>query len=499
MPPQQGLLAGFATGLLYLRRHLQIARPEQPVEIIDLSLVEDDLIEDNLSGLSGADAIVFGITTTTATYQAALKVAHKVKKLYGRRAVVLFGGHHASADAKVILDSHPGVVDFIIRGEGEIALQHFLDTWPNVEETPNLVHRNASGELRFVPEAPLLDGAALDKLTLDARWFIEQGHPGKFDHFTYVSARGCPLKCKFCAVANQAIRGKSPDTIADEIRAIVQQGFDRIAIEDNFFAHTSVRTRAVCSALKQLREDGVRFTWDCQTRVESAARVGTAELLAESGCEAVYLGVEALTPAALRFLGKTAAPDRYVETLCSTVVPNLLAAELGVYLNLQFGLPQDTNDFEGAAPILRRIAAHALAHGAAVTIFPQLFVVYPGTAHFAELTASGILWPTAAEDFTDWEQHESALTDWISRYFAHGVGGIPLGVLNMKELEKRRFELDTTRTLLVQSALAAVEAIPGLAVFKYTNYLAPIPNELAAPAAGPLSPLQSLPMSSSMH
>ena len=41
MPPQAGLLAGFASGLLSMRRYLGLHRPEQWVDILDLSAIDE--------------------------------------------------------------------------------------------------------------------------------------------------------------------------------------------------------------------------------------------------------------------------------------------------------------------------------------------------------------------------------------------------------------------------------------------------------------------------
>lgn len=475
MPSQVGLLAGFATGLLYLRRHVERRLPGQTVEILDFSNEEDGLVGERLKEIQGrgVKSVIFGVTTTTATYQAALEVAGRAKAIFGNDACIVFGGHHASADAAMVLNTHQ-TVDYIIAGEGEAALVEFLGRWPKVEATPGLVWRDGGSIRHNAAPTPLVT-SDLDQLTVDDRWFIEPICPGKFEHFTYVSARGCPLKCKFCSVANQSIRGKSPGVIANEVRMIVEKGYRRIAVEDNFFAASPARTKAVCSALRDLRRQGLEFSWDCQTRVEAAARAGTAAMLAEAGCDAAYLGVEALTEGALTFLGKAPNAERYVRLLRDVAVPALLDAGVGVYLNLQFGLPAEAAASQrDMIEILRSVGAKAAALGRSVTIFPQLFVLYPGTQHWSVYLEQGVVRADVFEAYTKWEIDEVVLTTWMGRHFAHGIGGIPLGLLVRDKLVANEFVLDERALIEVATALGEVDELEGVQVFRYAKHLAPL-------------------------
>ena len=187
-------------------------------------------------------------------------------------------------------------------------------------------------EVHLAPEDPRrldLDRRALSKLlrTLpDIR-------------VTYVSARGCPLKCSFCAVRASKIRAKSIPTVIEDLRYLVlQQGHHSIAIEDNFFAHQPRRTLELCAAIEQLQAEKP-FVWDCQTRVESMCRADVVSAMAGANCDAVNLGVESLVPDHLTFLGKTLKPDKYLQLLEEQAVPLMLGAGMAVNINLQLGIP----------------------------------------------------------------------------------------------------------------------------------------------------------------
>jgi radical SAM superfamily enzyme YgiQ (UPF0313 family) len=362
-------------------------------------------------------------------------------------------------------------------GEGEIPMTEFLQTFPNVCSTPGLAFLH-NGVFHQNPAPPLLNEKQLDSIPMVFEDRGVMGTPGKFDHVTYVSARGCPLKCAFCSVSNQRIRAKSVARVVAEIRQLVDLGFSRIAIEDNFFAHTPQRTTELCETLARLRRAGVKFTWDCQTRIESMDRPGLVELMQRAGCEAVYLGVESVNSDQLRYLNKTPNPDRYLERLEFKVVPRLLESDIKCYINLQFGQPGENEDHhEKTLAFMERLGNAAANRGEEITIFPMLHVVYPGTAHFLSGVRLRTFPPNVFEPFTAWESNHTPVLNWLGRHFAHGTGGIPVGILNPTALRTGRFDaemgqiVEPKAVFSIDSILADLDGLPGIRVFKYGNYL----------------------------
>ena len=108
--------------------------------------------------------------------------------------------------------------------------------------------------------------------------------------------------------------------------------------------HASV-TRELCHAIADYRRrTGNYFTWDCQTRVESMRAKDIIVSMEEAGCDAVYLGVEALVEEHLKYLAKTPSPENYIQILTNQVVPNLMETKIDCYINLQLGLPDETRE-----------------------------------------------------------------------------------------------------------------------------------------------------------
>ncbi|MBX3451340.1 MAG: cobalamin-dependent protein, partial [Planctomycetaceae bacterium] len=301
-PPQQGLLEGFSSGLVALANFASTKLPSVNIRLMDLGLADEDGLKCQIQqAVSESAGILFvGITTTTASYQSALKVADLFKRT-SPKCLVVFGGHHASAQSNVILNHH-AYIDCVVRGEGEIALVELITRYPRLDEVPSLTYRSGLEVKENPHEAPRLSTEALDGIPPTYQGWGLRSAPGKFDHTTYVSARGCPLRCAFCAVSNAAIHNKSIPSVIRDLRVLVgDMGYKRIAIEDNFFAHSPKRTIDLCQAIEELQRE-LPFQWDCQTRVESYKNENVVDAMERAGCEAVYLGVESLDPEHLLYL-----------------------------------------------------------------------------------------------------------------------------------------------------------------------------------------------------
>ncbi|MFH0826121.1 MAG: radical SAM protein [Pseudomonadota bacterium] len=480
MPPQQGLLNGFAAGLISLANFVEARMPDVRAKILDLSVHSFNRANMEITHFMAREqekATFVGITTTTASYQSALEIARFVKQA-APRAVVVLGGHHASTDPEIVLRSHPDLIDLIVVGEGERSLCELIRHYPSLKPVPGLAFLDDEGRFIHTDAPPLLSQDELDSIPITYGNNGLIGTPGKFDHATYVSARGCPLRCAFCAVGNDSIRAKSIPAVVRDIEVLLDMGFCRIAIEDNFFAHSPSRTQEICEALAEIkqRRNGA-FAWDCQTRVESLARKDTIELMAKAGCEAVYIGVESVHPEQLAYLNKTKNPSKYLATLTQVVVPALLDTDIACYLNLQFGLPDETEDHERATcGILASLGRLADARGKIITVFPQLYVVYPGTTHFQQGVSQGRFPRDVFETFTKWEFRQTSVLYWLGEHFAHGTGGIPDGILKPEVLRNGSFEdvdevVDAKTICRISAALRAIDRIRGVHTFNYGDYI----------------------------
>jgi radical SAM superfamily enzyme YgiQ (UPF0313 family) len=476
LPPQQWLLEGFSSGLVALASYVNRHLPECEIHVLDLSHTSsrnlEIVIQKALAHFNLAPLI--GITTTTASYQSSLETA-AVCKQFSPDCKIILGGHHTKSQESLILKRHRGVIDFISSGEGEITLLRLLKEYPDVSRIPGLTYLSIDGEVVKNPPAPALEEAELDKISVDFRGLEITALPGKFDHVTYVSARGCPLQCSFCAVANERIRAKTIPCVIEDLRHLSRDlGYTSIAIEDNFFAHSPARSIALCEAITKLqRQERAAFRWDCQTRVESMRRPDILAAMTRANCEAVYLGVEALEEKQLLYLGKTSHPGDYLDLLEQRVIPQLLHSPINCYINLQLGVPGETEaDWQKTLARLRRLGQLAYSKDKNILVFPQLFVIYPGTRHYIEGVTQGRFPYDVFESFTAWEYNETPIRRFLGEEFAHGTGGVPEGILVTEHLRSgQNYQVRLESVIRVVQQLRDMDEIPGITVFRYGRYL----------------------------
>jgi anaerobic magnesium-protoporphyrin IX monomethyl ester cyclase len=132
------------------------------------------------------------------------------------------------------------------------------------------------------------------------------------DTFIPVQAgQGCGFDCHFCDFRGlRPLRIRPIDSILAEIRSIPpRHGIRKIYFtDDNLFAYTE-RTLTMCRAII---DAGMPVRWRGMARV-SAITPESAQLLAQSGCVELLLGIESGDPQMLARMGKESSPEAILQ------------------------------------------------------------------------------------------------------------------------------------------------------------------------------------------
>jgi hypothetical protein len=151
-----------------------------------------------------------------------------------------------------------------------------------------------------------------------------------------------------------------------------------------------------------------------------------------------------------------------------------LNSSISCYFNLVFGVPDETSlQIDENIANMARLGMQAARSGKKITVFPQLFVVYPGTDHFSRYRALRVLPEDAFESFTLWESQQKPVLKWLGETFAHGTGGIPLGLLDEAELWAGMYKIREERVHQVSDTIRRLSILPGVAVFQYGQCIVP--------------------------
>ncbi len=185
----------------------------------------------------------------TAYAPQALQLARLLKRHL--KVPILLGGSHVSAQAESLL-ALP-FVDFVIRGEGERPIVHFVEAWlggKRFDRVPNLGFKkgnrwqlNAIEENFPVDDLPFPDFSDLN---------LERYTFGRQKLSFVISSRGCPYRCAFCSVHQtfgRQFRFRSVENILREVQLRVAQGVRVIDFEDDNLTLNVKRFENLCQEL----------------------------------------------------------------------------------------------------------------------------------------------------------------------------------------------------------------------------------------------------------
>lgn len=234
--------------------------PDIEVEYIELPQ------PDSVSSLPGDFDVV-----AISSFSAQIKEAYRLADRYRAAGVtVILGGLHVSACP----DEAAAHADAVVIGEGEPVWPELVDDLRRNALQPRYDARGQSFDLRAapMPRFELLD-------------------PNRYNRITVQTQRGCPFRCEFCAASmriSPQFKTKPIDRILAEIHRIKEvwpRPFIELA-DDNTFA-SKAHGRALARALIP---EGLK--WFTETDISVADDPELLELLRESGCTQLLIGLE---------------------------------------------------------------------------------------------------------------------------------------------------------------------------------------------------------------
>jgi radical SAM superfamily enzyme YgiQ (UPF0313 family) len=306
--------------------------------------------------LTGYDLVAFSTFTAMAYECYTLAARHRAAGI-----PVVLGGLHAT----LVPEEAKQHFDAVCVGEGE-------ELWPRIIEDARQgklqpFYQQGVGQVYDVTRTPV---PRFELFDID-----------KYNRLTVQTSRGCPLDCEFCAASKiyGRYRIKPVAQVMSEIDAILKvwpNPFIEFA-DDNTF----VNKKWSKEFMRGLRERDVR--WFTETDVSAADDLELVDLLADSGCQQVLVGLESTRKKSLDLIDrgnwKSKRRDSY-ERFIDEVQSR------GVTVNGCFvlGLDSDTPEvFEEVAAFVK----HTGLLESQVTVLTP----FPGTRLYYRLKAEGRL------------------------------------------------------------------------------------------------------------
>lgn len=198
---------------------------------------------------------------------------------------------------------------YVIEGQGELTLSHVVSCLKNGDDlssVPNVAYFE-NGKLRRTKV--VVENNSLDENAIDWSRFPEQALGPTIQTRT---ARSCAFKCSFCNYPTRAgaLSLASLEAIERELDSMTQLGNVKNAVFiDDTFNVPFPRFKEICRLMIRKKYNLNWFSYfRCSNSDEEAI-----DLMAESGCKGVFLGVESGSPTILTNMNKSATVEKYTK------------------------------------------------------------------------------------------------------------------------------------------------------------------------------------------
>lgn len=277
-------------------------------------------------------------------------------------------------------------VDVLVRGRGEaqaLEIAQRLGGGRDLEGVLGVSWRDASGQLRRSPDAPLDDPSRAGPLPYD---LIPDFDPymTRDGVLNYISSYGCPHKCEFCGIPayTRTFKPLPNEVVVDELVLARARGIREILfLDDNFFTS---KTR-VLELAGELEERSTGLRWHSNGRLDQVLALELDELraVARSGCASINVGYET---------GDQEVADGIQKEIDVGDVYELARRfhDSGIHLslNVMVGLPGETAD-----SLVRTLESlhQVFALQPDMDVCWYMFMAAPGTESWRKLRESGHL------------------------------------------------------------------------------------------------------------
>lgn len=325
---------------------------------VEVSITDENILDIDFQKVAN----LVGITTMTITAQRAYQIADTFR---ARGVKVILGGSHPSA----LPEEASQHADAVLIGEAE-------GIWPTIIED---FRKNKLRTIYTQQKRPSLKNLPIPRRELFAKgaYYVDN---------TISTTRGCPYNCSFCSVTSffgHTYRRRPIDEIIKEIETLDLK--KPVAfIDDNVFGNPKFAKELLRAIIPY------KIRWAAQASVAVAKDDELLRLAASSGCIALLIGFETLSPANLAAIGKKINVVEEYETIISRIHSH------GIAIHGFFILGLD-NDGESVFQHTVRFAQKMRLESAQFA-WP---VPYPGTALYESLERAGRIVTR------DWTQYES--------------------------------------------------------------------------------------------
>lgn len=295
-------------GFVYMAGSLREAGFD--VEIYD-AMTKDHTLEDVQRRLAVSHPDVVATTAYTSTYPAAADILKLAKKL-DPSIVTVMGGVHPTFMWEEVFDQMDGVLDFIVRGEGEETFPELLTVLRdggNPRSVKGIAYQDG-GYPVATPNRPFIADLDVLKPAWDlVEWSDYVYFASNNKRLAIVStSRGCLQGCTFCSQQlfwERTWRARNPAAVVEELELLRGRfGVEVVMFSDEYPSSDRERWEELLDLIIE-RDLGLEIL--IETRVDDIIRdEGIIDKYKKAGVSHIYVGAEAATQERLDLFKKNA-------------------------------------------------------------------------------------------------------------------------------------------------------------------------------------------------
>lgn len=367
-------------GLMIPQLSLYILKGLTPL-VHQVRIIEEEVEDINFN--ETCDLV--GISCMTANSSRAYEIATEFRK---RGKVVVMGGVHPT----ILPDEALLHCDSVVIGEAEGVWEQLLVDF-EYERLNKRYHNPAPDLNKYVPK----DFSDMNKNRL-------------FKLIPVMTTRGCPYNCDFCCVTNLFGKEIRHIPIENVIRDIRESGAKNIMfLDDNIIGHVSY-AKELFKAIKPLK-----ISWVGQASVSLLVRDDELlKLAAESGCKALFIGIESVSEDQLKSMRKAIKEVSGLES----ALRKIRKMGILVHASMIFGFDTDSEK-------VFNDTVNFLIKNKICTVSFNALTPYPGTQTFEKMK----------------NENRLITTDW--KYYDHNT--VVFKPTNMTPFELQKYKLNARK------------------------------------------------------
>ena len=334
---------------------------------------------------------------------------------------IIWGGYHPTACPEQTLQNE--YVDVVVRGYGEITFSELIERLVNKQSYEDIQGISFKKDGRVVnnpcrPIPNLNDLPPLPYHLYDVEQFFKECGTRSLH---YISSRGCPHRCGFCAdyvIYKRKWNALSAERVLSDLERLKKiYNYDSVRFYDSNLFVNEKRTRGICEGVIEKELD---FKWlTCNGDAFGLARYDsdTLRLMNEAGVTNVLLGVESGYPPALECIQKTATVEDNLKT-----VRRLHEHNISIGFSFMFGFPYDLPEEDMEKEHERELIAtmktiaefsENYLEGDYYLLF--FFTPYPGVQLFTRYKKLGYVPPDSFEGWSKVNLNEADSCPWVAK------------------------------------------------------------------------------------